>query len=376
MEHLYLLLSIPLAIGVAGWFISKYHHGGSFHWKELLVQVAVGLILASVGFFSAMCHRTSDTEVWNGKIAKKYETTGSCCHDYPCNPHPCNCDKDGKNCSTCYDTCYEHAADDVWEAKTTNGEIAYTNGCNRPGSSPPARWKRIKVGEPTAIEHRYTNYIKGNPDSVIRRKGGKETYGDLLPDYPSTYDHYRISRVLGVGVSVPGAGKLNKRLSEINANLGARKQVNIILLVVKTGDRGYLHALEEHWIGGKKNDAVIIVGTPHFPEIAWAGVMSWSDSEAMKIRIRDGIEGLKVFDGDKILDIVEREIASGFVRKPMSDFAYLEATISPSSGWLWFLYVFGIILAVGLQAYFWVADPFGEDGYFARRRFRRNRFRF
>lgn len=379
MHHLFLLLAIPVVIGVGGWLVSRYHHEGSFNWKELLTQVGVGLALASIGFFSAMCHRTSDTEIWNGRIAKKYKTTGSCCHSYPCNCRQV-CSGTGKNrsCSTKCDTCYEHSHDDVWKAVTTNDEVAYENGCNRPGSSAPARWKRIKVDEPTAIEHRYTNYIKGNPDSVIRRQGLKEEYGDLLPGYPEVYDHYRVRRVLGVGVTIPGAAKLDDRLDAINGDLGARKQVNVILLVVRTEDRGYLHALEEHWLGGKKNDAVVIVGTPRFPDIAWAGVMSWSDSEEMKIRIRDGIERLGTFDGDKVLDIVEREIASGFVRKQMSDFAYLKATITPSSAWLWLLYILTFLIAGGLQAYFWVADPFGEDGRFSRAfRFRRgSRFRF
>lgn len=367
MHHLYLLISLPVLIGVIGWLVSKYHHGGVFHWKELAVQAGVGILLAGIGFSAAMCHRTSDTEIWNGRIAKKWKGTSGCCHSYQCNPHPCNCDDKG-NCSTCWDTCYEHAADDAYYAETTNAEIAYGMKCVRPGSRAPARWSAIKVGEPTAIEHPYTNYLKGNPDSVLRRQGVKKAYEGLLPDYPRVRDHYRVTRALGMGVALPDADRLDAALDELNADLGARKQVNVILVVVRTGDRGYLHALEEHWLGGKKNDAVVIIGAPDFPRIAWAGVMSWSDAEEMKIMVRDRIEALDAFDGDAVIGILREEIGSKFVRKPMSDFEYLRATLSPSEGWLWFLYLFGLALALGLQFYFWKEDPFGEEIRTSRRR--------
>lgn len=350
------LLLVPVLIGLAGLLLGK----GLVTWKEFLAQEAVVVVLVGVGYLIALHARTSDTEIWNGVIARKWQGTGSCCHSYPCNPHPCGCDSKGNNCSTCYDTCYEHSHDTTWNAETSNGETAFSDTCNRPGSSPPRRWNEIVIGEPTAIEHSYTNYIQGNPDSILRRTGAAERFASRIPAYPRVYDHYRADRFLAVGVNVPDRQRLSARLSEINATLGSPKQVNISVIVVNEGDQAYLEGLREAWLGGKKNDLVVVIGAPDFPRIAWAGVMSWTRNEEVKLAIRDRIAGMQTFDGDAVLGIVAEEVRAKFVRRPMADFEYLRSTIEPPSWACWLLFVLGCLASLGLTWYFWVADPFGD----------------
>ncbi len=360
---LFLLLLLPALLGLAGLLFSK----GRVTWKEFLVHEGVVVLLVAVGYFIALAGKTADKEIWNGVVARKYQDTASCCHSYPCNPHSCNCDSKG-NCSTCWDTCYEHSHDIEWEAVSSNGELVFHDGCNAPGSYPPARWNAIAVGEPTAVEHSYTNYIKGNPDSILRRQGAEQKFAGLIPAYPRVYDWYRAERFLTVGVAVPEARRLNARLAEINARLGSPKQVNVTVVVVRKDDPMYLEGLREAWLGGKKNDLVAVVGLKETPEaadraeIAWAGVVSWTRNEEIKISIRDRILGLKAFDGDRVLDIVAEEVASKFVRRPMADFEYLKSTIEPPRWAIWLIFVLGALLAVGLQIYFWMEDPFGDEG--------------
>lgn len=367
---LFFLLLVPLGLGVAGLILGK----GRVTWKEFLVHEGAMLLLIGCAYFLALCNKTSDTEVWNGTVVRKDRGTESCCHSYPCNPHPCSCDKDGNNCSTCYDTCYEHARDRTWTATSSNGETVYSKGCGRPGASDPDRWEAIVIGEPTAVEHSYTNYIKGNPDSLMRRQGAAERFKDRLPPYPSVYDHYRITRFLAIGVAIPDQAALNRRLSEINGRLGARKKVNVVVVVVKEDDQRYLEALRETWLGGKINDFVVVIGAPEFPAVAWAGVISWTRNEDLKVAVRDEIVALDAFDGTKVLDIVETNVETKFEHRPISDFEYLKSTIEPSSTVLWIIGIVGILLALGLQIYFWFEDPFG-DGHAPYGWTRRIRFR-
>ncbi len=349
------LLLVPVLVGLGGLVLGK----GLITKKEFLVQEAVVVVLIGIGYLIALHAQTADTEIWNGVIAKKWRGTGSCCHSYPCNPHPCGCDKDGRNCSTCYDTCYEHSSDVTWNAVTSNGETAFSDTCNRPGSSPPARWSAITVGEPSAIEHGYVNYIKGNPDTILRRTGAAEKFKGKVPEYPRVYDHYRANRFIAAGAAVADLGRLNARLSEINGRLGPARQVNVIVIVTDVGDPAYVEGLRESWLGGKKNDLVVAVGVPSSGAIAWAGVVSWTKNEEVKIAIRDRLITMPSFDGDAVLDVVDEEVRTKFVRRPMADFEYLSATLEPPTWACWLIFVLGTLLSLGLSIYFWREDPFG-----------------
>lgn len=259
-----------------------------------------------------------------------------------------------------------HSHDLYWSASSTNHETVFSDGCNSPGSSPPKRWLDIRVGEPTAAPHDYTNYIKGAPDSILRRQGIAEKYKSLIPEYPRVYDYYRANRFLVVGVKgVNSAAETRWRneLDEINADLGPSKWVHVIVILVPTADRTYLHALEEAWLGGKKNDFVVVVGVPDYPKISWAGAMSWTKSEELKISVRDQIENLRTFDGDKVISLTRGEIQGKYVFRPMDDFEYLSASVTPSKGVMIFLFILGICVSAALQIYFWREDPFG-DRYF------------
>jgi hypothetical protein len=364
MFKLMLLLFLPFAITIACFAVSR----GRVTVKETLVQLGGLVILVAVGWFSALSNRTSDIEIWSGRVAEKTKDTMGCCHSYPCNCHEeCTTDSNGsRSCSEHCDTCYQHSHDVAWNAVSTNGETVYSNGCNAPDSSVPERWTRIVVGEPTAHQHHFVNYIKGNPDSILNRQGVNEALVATVPAYPEVYDHYRVRRFLTAGaVNIPDLDRLNARLSELNAELGHVREVNMIVLVAETGDQAYLEAVRQAWLGGKKNDLITVVGVRGAGgslEVAWAGVISWTKVEDIKIAIRDAIVGNGKFDGDQVLSSVRDNVASKFVRRNMSDFEYMEATIEPTDGVQWALFLAGILLSSLLSWYFWMHDPF-RDGY-------------
>lgn len=367
------LLAVPLIIGIIATAIGK----GRLTWKELFVQEGILLVAISAVYgISLVITRygaSMDTEIWNGRIAEKDHGSEHCCHSYPCNCRPCNCDKSGCH-STCCDTCYRHSHDIWWNATATTGETVYSDGCNSPGTNTPRRWTEIKIGEPTAVEHSYENYIKANPDTLFKRTGAAQAFPALLPAYPETYDYYRVKRVLALGVPLSRQLQtdLDNQLDEINAKLGASKQMNITLVLAATADQKYVEALNDHWLGGKKNDLVVAIGIKTFPVMDWAGVVSLTKSEDMKLAIRDKIMYLKSFDGPKVLKIIEGE-ARHFKRREMRDFEYLMDSVEPPVWVLILIFILGTAGSVLLSRYFILNDPFGAEGrgWDRRKRFRR-----
>ena len=286
--YLVMLMIFPVLIGIVGLFWTK----GRINWKEFLALEAAVFIVVFSGFLIARYSSTADVEVWSGRVVDKRQVKVSCSHSYPCNPYPCNCDSKG-NCSTCYHTCYDHSYDWDWNVYTSNREEFDIDRVDRQGVNEPPRWTRVYIGEPTALTHYYENYIKANPDSVLRRMGAAERFKNLLPAYPSAvYDYNYVDRFVSADVAVPDAAIWNKDLQDLNADLGKKKQVNVIVLAAKTADPQYAFAIEEAWIGGKQNDIIVILGVPEYPKVSWVKIVSWTRKEELKIGLRDAIKDI------------------------------------------------------------------------------------
>lgn len=347
------LLILPIVIGLVGFLTSK----GKVNWVEFVVQELVLIVLVSATFYVAAQHKMKDVEIWNGVIKEKNKIEEECSESYSCNCHSCSCDEDG--CSTCCDTCYRYWDITRWDAWTSNNENAYSaGGCYHDLPNPPVRWQEIVVGEPTAIEHSYDNYIKGNPDTILRRTGTSEDV--FVPPYPKVYDWYNATRFIATGISDERFVHWDTLLDKLNAQLGAKKQVNTIIVVTDYADVQYAEILKERWLGGKKNDVVVIVGAPEYPKIGWVSVVSWTEREDMKITIRNRILELDEFDGEAIVNIAYEEIESKFVRREMKDFEYLKARIEPSGKTQFVIFIIGTIMSLILTFIFWKYDPF-ED---------------
>lgn len=358
------LLLPPVAIALGAFLLLK-----GITWKEFLVMLAAELVVAGTSAGIVSCESVHDVEIWNGVVTGKQRTTVSCSHSYPCNPHSCNCDDKG-NCSTCYDTCYEHSHDYDWNVFTSNNETITINRIDSQGVHTPPRWTAVKMGEPTAVTHSYNNYVKASPDSLFRHQGLVEKYKFDLPNNPQDiYDYYRLNRLITVGVNVADAGRWNSDLSEINALLGRNRQANIIVVLAKNKPHDWYSALEEKWIGGKKNDVVLIVSVDDLMKPQWAEVMAWTTNPIFKVKLRDDVMDEPVIDRKAVIDALKVQVNTTFVRKPMADFAYLKGTITPSvTEWVITL-IIGILVAGGLAWFFQVNDVFDDEDRQIRYRF-------
>lgn len=361
-----IVLLVPLAL--AGF---AYAFLDGITLKEFGLVGLACLVIAGSSAGIVSCSNTHDVEVWNGVVTGKKQVWTSCSHSYTCNCRSCNCDSKG-NCSTCCDTCYEHFNDYDWDVYTSNGETVTIDRIDRQGTSEPPRFTSTKMGEPTSLTHAFTNYVKGSPGTLFRHQGLKEKYAGSIPAYPQhVYDYWHLDRLVTAGVSVSDARAWNRELSRINANLGHPKQVNIIVVLAKNKPHDWYYAVEEAWIGGKKNDAILFVSVDDQMKPQWAEVMAWTSNELFKVKLRDDIMDEPVLDRDAVMTALANNVSQYYVRKPMKEFEYLSSLIVPTGTQWAVTLIIALLVAGGLTFFMQTNDVFGEEGYgYGRRRTR------
>ena len=358
MAFFLIILGVPLGVAALAFIFLN-----GITWKEFGCIVLAQLVVAGSSAGIVSCANTHDTEVWNGVVSGKEQVRVSCSHSYSCNCREvCSGSGNNRSCSTVCDTCYEHSYDYDWRVYTSNGETVEIDRIDRQGTQEPPRWTAVRMGEPTSLEHSYTNYIKASPGSLFRHQGLKEKYAKTLPDYPgNVYDYYRLDRLVTVGLSLPDAAAWNRDLTHINSILGRPKQVNIIVVLVRDQPQDWYYALEEHWIGGKKNDAILVVGVDSELRPQWTTVMAWTTNELFKVKLRDDIMTEATLDRDAVMAALANNVRETYVRKPMKDFEYLSSQITPSTVEWVITLVIGLLVAVGLIIFFEIHDPFDDE---------------
>ena len=350
------LLIIPLFIASVGFFVFKT----TITWKEFLFQIAISTTIMVVGYLIARWSSLSDIEHLNGRITNKLSGSEKCCHcRQVCNGYREVCSGSGKNrtcstqCTGYHEEC-DHYQDYWWSLDSTVGRIGI-DSCEPNKHRVPKVWANAKVGEPATVTHTYTNYLKADPDSLIVHNK-HEKFLDKIPSYPSIYEYYKVNPVISYGANIPNGWQ--EAFSEINADLGAKKQIDITVLLTNIQDPTYAQAVEAKWLYGPKNSLTVVIGVRE-GLAEWARVVTISRVEALKIELRDTIQGKRV-EGIEIPNIIRSGVLSGFKRKPMSDFEYLASTAEPSALATIILYIIGIILSIGLGIFMHTNELFNE----------------
>lgn len=350
------ILLIPLLVAVGCYLLST-----GITWRELMAQAGAQLLIAAASVAVCSCQDTADTEVWNGRVTGKERVQVSCSHSYSCHCRPASC---GKNCTTVHcDTCYHHTHDWDWRVYSSTGNQWNIRRIDWQGTYEPPRWTQVQVGDPTSETHSYKNPIKAAPDTLFRHQGLTEKYASNLPEYPlGEYDYYRIDRLVLVNdASVEEPKSWNSDIAEVNAAIGVPKQANTILVLVRGLPRDYFSALEEAWLGGKKNDVVLVVGVDSERKPQWAEVMAWTVNPMVKVKLRDAVMALPTIERWNVTSAMRESIVAHYKRKPMADFEYLASSVTPSvTQWVVTLLI-GLLCAVGLSWVFHHEDVFGEE---------------
>ena len=313
---------------------SRYGKVQSHNRKSLInagFQVGFSLLLMLIIGLISYYSRVGDIQIINGYVTDKKMEEVSCRHSYQCNcVTSCSGSGNNRSCTTICQTCYEHSYDVDWNVYSNIGKFSIDT-VDRQGLRMPHRWEITKIGEPVSRAERYTNYIKASPDSLFRHHGLIAKYKEYLPDYPDKiYDYWHVSRLVSVGVGIKNPQEWNQGLAEINAELGAKKQVNMLVFFTNQPS-DYFYALEQFWVGGKKNDVVLVIGASSEDEKPkYVQVMALTQDKVLEVKLRDGIMDLPNLNPKNVLSVFRDSVDKFYVRKHMKDFEYLKASISPS----------------------------------------------
>jgi len=346
-----------LLVPIIWLFIAKYIFRTTFNWKEFGISVAIVSIFTIGAWQISKFSQTIDFEIWNGYITNKKRVHDSYVETYECNCYTtCSGSGNSQVCTQHCSICTEDHYTVKWYAESTVGEIQFKyrdstskSVYNEP--DPPA-YKNCKIGEPAAQEYRYTNYIRAVPESLFNDNGttASEQFVGKIPPYPRVYNFYKVRRVLNIGATIPknAIDKINDGLSNELKTLGTMKQANIIVILTSISDPSYRYAVEQAWLGGKKNDIVVFVGLNQ-NKIIWSDVMTWalnSGNELFQVTLRDEIMKQKVLDPDKFVSLVSNTVLKLYDRPQMKDYEYLADEVKPP---LWVVLIL-VILAFGGSA--------------------------
>ena len=356
MEILWILL-----VPVIWLIVAKIWLRTTFNWVEFGTSIGIITVLVVITIAGSKCGATSDTEIWNGQITKKvvdddyFQTSYDCnCTTYSCGSKdsPRTCEK----CDTCYKDHYTRSCD----VYSTVGKwtLAYIDSewrARRNAFGPPANYTACKVGDPASIEKSYTNYVQAVPQSLFHDSSKvAEQFAGQIPAYPKVHSFYKINRVLQAGVSYQQAGNLNTMLSEALIKLGASKQVNIVVVLTNINDPTYRYAIENAWLGGGKNDVIILVGLD-CDKITWSDTITWalnSGNELFNVKMRDGVTDLGTLDPATFVPFVASTIESTYDRPQMKDYEYLEDEIDVPTWAIILALVFAFGGSIGLTFLF------------------------
>ncbi|MCX6780520.1 MAG: hypothetical protein NT003_00145 [Candidatus Magasanikbacteria bacterium] len=346
-----------MIIAIALAFASKKIWGQDIGVKELVVLLILPALIMIGAFEYAKYDSLESVENWNGRITEKTHGTQGCCH---CR-QVCDTCRDSKgNSSSCNcKTVCDHIFDYYWGLNVSTGDNLSVRTCEPFESNEPELWTRAVIGEPASVPHTYTNYLKADPDSLLVR-GAQARYLDMIPDFPHVYRLYHVNKVLALGVEVDRVWQAG--LEEMNADLGAQKQVDVTVVVTKVNDPTFADAVETRWLYGPKNAIIIVLGVPEGQrQIQWARVVTISRVEELKIELRDGLMKLSIDEPEKALALIRQTVDAKFTRTHMSEFEYLASAATPSTGWLVFLYILDIAGSLALGYVFSQTDPFKEN---------------
>jgi hypothetical protein len=358
MNVLWLLL-LPMAIILAARLVWPQQ----ISIKEAIVVGLACAVIVAGAFFGTIWYNRADTEIRNGHVTSKERVSVPCSH---CQ-QVCTGSGDNKSCRTVCD----HFRDYDWVVRTTVGELTIAR-VDRQGTKMPPRFNAVVIGEPASLEHRYQNYILGAANSIFRPTENDAAWAGRIPGYPRVNDYYRINRVLTLDVAWPHSKEFNAQLNTMLAKLGPRKQVNLVVVVTKRPQE-FTFALENSWVGGKKNDVVIVYGVEDDLSIKYVRAFTFANSsgnESFVVSLRDQLVALKdLADLESHVTAIEATVQAEFRRKEMSDFKYLAAESEPGVVTVLLIALLGLI-AVAIGLYIAYHHRCSSESYFPNRRFR------
>ena len=365
--EIYVLICFPLLLAVVSFAFAfvrinkmnivdyrqrpMYSRINTMRWSSVLVLFLVFTLSAiSIALldYNNKAEVFTDVEVWNGTVLGKDRIHGEYTESYSCNCRKktrrvayTTTETSGKTSRTVTkyrtetyeecDTCHRQWYTVKWTCNTTFGginiakkESLSTSVYNTPN---PAAYDQIVVGDPASTTKNYTNYLQGSENSILHQRQRQIPAEFKIPNYPTNiYNIYKLDRFFtDLEMTQSDKDSWVKMVSELNRDVGAKKQANIIVYVTKFNP-DFADSVEAKWDGLNKNDIVVIIGSDG-TRVRWARVLSWTKREDFKIITRDRVMALPTLDMRQVSAILTEEVATKFERRHMKDFEYLKNEI-------------------------------------------------
>lgn len=195
------------------------------------------------------------------------------------------------------------------------------------------------------------NWVKGSKFTIMKQRAGLDA---KVPDYPALVDTPRGGkqyRVTNEGVVLPAGWKdaMEWNLDVLADEVGASKQCNPMIYLTQGGpDRA--EAVRAKWVGGKKNDVIVVLGVSQWPKVDWATCISWSKNEMLPAATRDMFMDSSLDDGINVTNKFRDTIRKFYVRRSMKEFEYLKNEVDVPAWiyWVSVLFTAGAVVASGL----------------------------
>lgn len=357
---IWLVLFVPMLVPLAAAFY--YKKGRSI--GEYAIHILITAVVTCAVFYAGKYYPAMDFQILNGAVTNKAQVYNPRTEYYDCNCRTVYSGT-GKNrtssrqCSTCTRVIPEWD----WTVYTTVGNLDISR-IDSAGRREPPRWTKVQIGEPVALEQTYVNQIKGVKDSIFHYDSSLiKQYEKDIPEYPRVRDYYRFNRI--INLTSVDTSKWNDYINSRLKTLGKEKQVNIIV-VLTDKDYGFYDALKYQWLGGKKNDVVMVIGVDN-NKVKWFGSTSLADgykNQSLHATLRMNSHDREIDEGfiGEQIDIIAKE----FVRTPMEEFDYLTSESEPP-GWVMLLAVLlGVAGSIGVS---YGIQKFSDRSFYSRRRF-------
>lgn len=360
-----------------------FHHRTK--WWEFSIPFAISLLLVGLFKLGAEHIGTKDHETWNGWVleSRYYEDWNEYIHQ-TCSYQTCSGTGQNQYCTTHYYDCsYVRYHSKYWTVEDSNdythrvSEKTYHSFVRRflplgakptfvdmrrhyhtnDGDMYKVAWpKTPQTVEPVNTSHIYENRIQASR-SVFNypRISDEEAKTSKLFAYPQI-ELFGYPSILGD--CGPRTSAANESLRYHNAMLGKKKELRMWLLCFRGEPLQTAHQQEAYWVGGNKNEFVLVVGLVDEYDIQWAHPFSWTKREDVKIAIRDLALSQIPFDPVRTVEKMSWELEHGFERRHFEEFSYL--TVEPPNWYLILTFVLVLLANIGLSC--WVIhNEFQEE---------------
>lgn len=316
--------------------------------KNTTLAAIVGVVCALVGilfFYVALWLSASSYEILSGRVTGKEVV-----YDPTTESYDCGKDSQG-NTKTCTRTVprwrFEVQSDvgTWWDHSYSRWNV-------------PSVYERAVLGEPFAREKMFMNYQYVNDETVVLNKAN--SYAQWLPDYPSVYNGYKVDRAMS---NVVNMDAMNAALAQAQITWGPKYGANVLVAVVHEKQEGFADALRNKWVGGKKNDVVIVLYINSELHVTKARVFSRSTNTKrttefadFNTTVRENAQRIDTLDPQKLVAVIDAALPY-FEREDLSKHDYGAAAYS-AAWWVNMIGVF-VLLVVAFGLVRWLT---GRNG--------------